>query len=247
MAATDAPAQRMAQPMGVAGRSENERFVCPGDDLDPSASALSPATVRNWYESVRTMSANTCASVALLLARETTLRPRKRAACNGFTLNTVATGGHQRRNPQVPVGLESDRTSASSTSSPSGSSIIACNRAIPVTHSSSRALLSSIQQSPSARHRMALPTSHLLRITELMLLRSSSSSTAFGSVRENHQRPNEALLTPERERHPISALMKHCSRRSGNDTPSAIRFSWRTGRVDVWSDRSVQLPEWVTT
>lgn len=104
-----APAQRMAHPKGVAGGSKNQRFVCPGDDLDPSASALSPATIRSCYESVSTMSANTCAWVASLFVREIPLRPQKRAVCNGFTLNTVATGGHQRRCPRASVGPDSDR------------------------------------------------------------------------------------------------------------------------------------------
>ncbi|QHE74001.1 hypothetical protein GFS60_07680 (plasmid) [Rhodococcus sp. WAY2] len=51
--------------------------------LNPSASALSPATGPSWCESVRTKSANACASAASLFAPETPLRSRRRAACNG--------------------------------------------------------------------------------------------------------------------------------------------------------------------
>jgi hypothetical protein len=57
--------------------------------LTPSASALSPATARSWWESVRTMSVSMCASPLSLLAPDTPCRSRYRDACSGFTANTV--------------------------------------------------------------------------------------------------------------------------------------------------------------
>jgi hypothetical protein len=46
---------------------------------------LSPATARNWWESVRTMSVSMCASPVSLLAPDTPWRSRYREACSGFT------------------------------------------------------------------------------------------------------------------------------------------------------------------
>jgi hypothetical protein len=46
------------------------------DGMTASASALSPATCRSWWRSVRTMSASTCASAVSLLAPDTLRRSR---------------------------------------------------------------------------------------------------------------------------------------------------------------------------
>lgn len=65
---------------GVDGdRGSLEVFLCArARTLIPSARSLSPATTRSWCVSVRTMSANTCASPASPFAPDTVRRSRYR-------------------------------------------------------------------------------------------------------------------------------------------------------------------------
>jgi putative transposase len=105
--------------------------------------ALSPATGRSWWASVRTMSASTCASAASLLAPDTACRLRYCAACNGLTANTsypaaASAATHGPRSVSIPTSTCTSSGSASA----SCPAIMACSRAMPATPSGSRALAS---------------------------------------------------------------------------------------------------------
>ena len=113
--------------------------------LTAAACAVSPATGRSWWESVRTISARTCASAVSLLAPDTPWRSRYRDACSGLIANTVypaaiSAATHGPRSVSIPIAT--CPASSSSASSPSCSPIIACNRAMPATPSGSLALAS---------------------------------------------------------------------------------------------------------
>ena len=61
------------------------------------ASELSAATGRNWWASVRTISASTCASAVSLLAPDTVCRSRYRATCSGLDRQQSVRWGAGRR------------------------------------------------------------------------------------------------------------------------------------------------------
>ena len=75
----------------------------------PSASGLSPAAGRSWWESVRTMSASMCASPASLFAPDTPCRSRYRDACSGFTAEHRYPAAISADHPRAAVGLDPDQ------------------------------------------------------------------------------------------------------------------------------------------
>src|ERR1039457_2360104 len=140
-------AQLVPQPLPLPGPLPDQRLVRAGQHLDASAPALSPATARSWWESVRTMSVSMCASPLSLLAPDTPCRSRYLDACKGFTAYTTypaaaSAATHGPRSVSVPIS-----TSASSVSSPRCSPISSCSRAIPATPSGSRRFASTFPAS----------------------------------------------------------------------------------------------------
>ena len=107
--------QLVPQPLHLPGPLPDQRLMGAGHHLDAApASALSPATARSWWESVRTMSVSMCASPPSLLAPDTPCRSRYRDACSGFTAYTVypaatSAATHGPRSVSIPI-----TTSASS-------------------------------------------------------------------------------------------------------------------------------------
>ena len=89
-------------------RSQISVLCVRASTLMPSASALSPATARSWWESVRTMSASMWESPRSLLAPDTPCRSRYREACSGLTAYTVypaaiSAATHGPRSVSIPT------------------------------------------------------------------------------------------------------------------------------------------------
>ena len=202
-------AQGVPQPLGVAGALPDRRLLCVRvTTLTASACALSAATGRNWWASVRTMSASTCASAASLLAPDTACRSRYRAACSGLTANTsypaaASAATHGPRSVSIPTSTRASSGSASPSSPPT----TACSRIIPAIPSGSLALAS---------------TRPATSISSTSWWSSAQSSPA-------NSRNASPVLDAGHSRQPfgrtISDLMKQCSRPltgAGHDIPSAI-------------------------
>jgi hypothetical protein len=101
---------------GVDGdRGSLEVFLCARARTSiPSARSLSPATTRSWCASVRTMSANTCASPASPFAPDTVRRSRYRAAytieLSRDELLTITRAVRRRLDFERPVEIASSKT-----------------------------------------------------------------------------------------------------------------------------------------
>ena len=102
--------QRRAQPQQRAACVPRSSVWCArATTLTPSASALSPATGRSWWASVRTMSASTCASPASLLAPEVRVPLAVPGHLQRVDREHPVAGRDQRRDPRATVGLDPDQ------------------------------------------------------------------------------------------------------------------------------------------
>ena len=189
--------QLVPQPLHLPGPFPDHRLVGARQDLDRRRPpGLSPAAGRSWWESVRTMSASTCASPASLLAPDTPCRSRNRAACSGFTGNTrypaaTSAATHGPRSVSIPTS-----TSPSSASSPRNrrpGRAAARSRPRPP---AAACWPAPSRPRPSPRRRDGPQPSHHPRTAAPAL--PSQAESHLSSQRENHQRPNRTVLTPRR-------------------------------------------------
>ena len=190
-------AQLVPQPLHRPGAFPDQRLMRARHHLDRLSLRAVPGGRAQWWESVRTMSASMCASPASLLAPDTPCRSRYREACSGFTGYTVypaatSAATHGPRSVSIPTDhLRSLRVLAQV---PRRSARAAArSRPRPPAAASSPA---PSRPRPSPRRRDGPQPSHHPRTAAPASPVHDAESVS--SLRENHQRPNEAVLTPTR-------------------------------------------------
>ena len=217
------PAARAAAAGCARVRSQISVLCVRATTLTASAWALSPATGRSWWASVRTMSASMCASAGVALGARHAVPFPVPGRLQRVDREHRVPGRDQRLHPRTPVGLDPDHHLA--TSSVVLAELLADHRVQPGDPRHALGQPGLGQPAPGGVHHLHVvvvlgpvipdeqqPQSPVLR----------HRSPRAGSQRENHQRPNEAVLTPTPGGHDIPSAINSPGHRQGHDLSSGL-------------------------
>ena len=189
-----------------AGPFPDQRLVRPGHHLDrPRPPGCRRPPARSWWESVRTMSASMCASPRVALGAGHAVPFPVPGRLQRVHREHRVPGRDQRRHPRAAVGLDPDhhlrvlgvlaqvlRRSA---------------RAAGPSRPRPRAAAASASTLPGLVHHLhvVMVLGPVITHEQPHQLSRPQMPNPVSSQRENHQRPNETVLTPHRRaRHPSS-------------------------------------------
>ena len=189
-------AQRVPQPLGVPGPFPDQRLVRPGHHLDrrglravpghrPQLVGVGAHHVRQHVR-VAGVALGTRHPVPFPVPGRLQRVDRKHRV----------PGRDQRRHPRAPVGLDPDQhlPAVLSASSPSAHRSSRATGPSPPRPRAAGPWPAAGPRRPSARRRGGPQPSHLPRTASTMLPPRDPDNAS--SLRENHQRPNESVLTP---------------------------------------------------
>jgi hypothetical protein len=211
--------QRMPQPLGVAGAFPDQRLVRPGHHLDRLSLRAVPGH-RPQLVGVGAHHVGQRVRVRGIAFRTGNTQPLP-IPCHLQRIDREhrVPGGHQRRHPRPPIGFDPDRHLRRVSVL---TELCADHRVQPSYPGRTLGQPGLGQRAPGRIHHLDIVVILRPVISHQQQRFSRPRSAAFGSARENHQRPNEAVLTPPTRGHDIPSAIHPPNRpaeaRSGNRT-----------------------------